>query len=597
MTTIESKSAIESFVSAAEEKDREAQAAESSRWRVFWLLCLLVPVPLMVPYLIELWQVDWYRYYPFVFLSVGFMVHQRWDRKFAPPGSWFAWAAVAFGLLSVVLGGAALYPWFAALGFVTIAITCLSCLSGRDDRSLLGVGIPLLLLVRPPFRSDQVFVAELQRVTTWMSSVFLDFLAVPHTAVGNVMRLADRELFVAEACSGVQSVFTLAFCACLIVAWNRIRLWLFPFYMLAALLLALAANTIRVTSIAVADSWFDTDLSSGWNHDLLGYTCLAIAIALLFSFDQLIAILFHHIDVPSGRVDNPVLAFWGHIALAKKVDGERRSSSSLRPRSSSSRSSRRIRFDSIPSPVQWGFAACLSAILLFSLGQVLRSQRRQTVDAGSKELLFATPAQLFSGFQGSFTLTAHQTSRGGADPRLGANADIWDFESEDLRAQVLLSQPYSGWKELCVCYEGGEWNLVDRSVGRPPIDDIGGPLGSYAIGRFKGELDDEMNGYLFFSAIRPDGTVLPAPTRLGSLGTRFKHRFDYAGVWKLDDVMMLQMWVVSRKKLTPDAIANLESEFVSVRAVVLSAVRAASSAPKSNSPRTEDTAALPRETM
>jgi len=560
-------SAVESFIEESNQRARVEAAAASKSWRLFWALLLLTPTALMVPYLVEMWQIERYRYFPFVFLSVGALAYLRSDHIFAPPRGWLSRIAIAIALLLVVAGAMMRYPWFAVVGFVIIAACCLASLRGPEDKSLVGLAVPLLLLLRLPFRSDAVFVAELQRITTTLASLSLDMLAVPHSTKGNVMVLADRELFVAEACSGVQSVFTLAFLACLLVSYKRIRLWLFPLYLVVAVLLAVAFNTVRVTTIAVADAWLDFDLTSGFAHELLGYTCLLVAFGFLLSFDQLIAIVFHGIAKMEQREENPLFWLWSKISLTASVDQR----SSLTVGKQEPRWIEAQAFPRIATPLRVGFVAVLLIVFVFSIGQIWRSQRRQTIAVDSGDLLFKPPENLLSDFSGHLKVTSHEVTRGGSNPRLGANSDLWNCESDSVNAQFVLSQPHSGWKELCICYEG-TWTLVDRSVGKPPAGDVAGPYGTYAIGRFKGDESDRV-AYLFFSAIRPDGTVMAAPTSLGSLGTRFMHRLDYGGVWELDDVMMLQMWVVSRGKLDPEVLQELQSDFISVRAMVVHATK------------------------
>lgn len=547
---------------------QRAEDRANRTWRNFWCLLLIAPIPLMVPYLIELWQVEWYRYFPFVFAAVGVLVYLRWDRTFSPPLGWFSWAAIGFALFMVMVAAALRYPWFATLGFVIIAWSCLNSMKGRDDATLFGLGLPLLLLLRPPFRSDNVLIAELQSITTWLSSVFLDVLAVPHATYGNVMMLPKRELFVAEACSGVQSVFTLAFFACVLISWKRIRLWLFPVYLLVAVILAIAANTIRVTSIAVAESWLGLDLSGGVGHALLGYLCLLIGAGLLLSFDQLIELAFHPVE--GGEV-NPIARGWNRLAIQPRE--ERSAINAEQYGRRERRFGASMRTAHVPKVVGWGFVATVAVVVIASVGQTIRSQRRQTLAVGSGQMLFAPPEDMLRGFVGSLKIKEHQSSRGNTNPDLGANSDSWMCEGDGVQAQIVLSQPYSGWKELCVCYEGGVWNLVNRTERLPDEDDIAGPDGSYAIGRFRTKDESGHNAYLFFSAIRPDGTVMAAPTRLGSLGTRFMHRLDYGGVWELDDVMMLQMWAVSNGRLSPETIQRLETDFVTARTMVLEAVR------------------------
>lgn len=565
-------SAIESFIQESNERERAQAIQASNSWRLFWAFLLLTPTALMIPYFIEMWQLDRYRYFPFVFLSVGALAYLRSDHVFGPPRGWFSRISIGFALLMVVAGAMMRYPWFAVLGFVIIATCCLSMLKGPRDRTLVGLAIPLLLLLRLPFRSDAVFVSELQGITTTLSSLLLDVLAVPHSTKGNVMVLADRELFVAEACSGVQSVFTLAFIACLLVSYKRIRLWLFPIYLVVAVLLAIATNTLRVTTIAVADAWLAFDLTSGFAHELLGYACLLIGFGFLLSFDQLIAIFFHGIAKMDQRDENPLFWIWNKISLSS-ASGE--TAGTKTPQTSLAAGQEVKAFRQFALPIRVTFAVTLSAVFLFSVVQIWRSQRRQTIAVDSGSLLFEPPTDLLDGFNGYVKVMSHEITRGGNNPRLGANSDLWNCESETVNAQFVLSQPHSGWKELCICYEG-TWNLVDRSVGRPPLDDPAGPFSTYAIGRFRGfKKDNESNqvAYLFFSAIRPDGTVMAAPTQLGSLGTRLMHRLDYGGVWELDDVMMLQMWVVAGGKLDPQVVSKLQSDFVAVRGRVIEAAR------------------------
>ena len=540
-------------------------------WAKFWLLSLLVSLPMLYPYLTEMWSQEHYQYFPFCLLAVAWLIYTRWDGEFHPPRSWVAWTAIAVAFALILLAPLTLYSWFAALGFVVIATCCLSSMRGRFDKSLVGVAVTLWMLVKLPFRADQTLVAELQKTTTRLSSVVLDLIGIPHATSGNVLRLAGRELFVAEACSGIQSVFTLAFVASLLVSLFRIRLWLLPFYLIFAVVLALAANILRVSLIVIADVWYEVDLASGWAHDAVGYACLLIAIGLLLSFDRLAVILFHGIDEQNGTGrTNPVMRLWDYLALQAE-DFELEEHEGL----ASSDSRRNFVTNLVDRmPIKIAFAVVLLLIGGFSAMSVAASQR-QKIAVGEDGLLFEPPPSLISGTHNILSVTAHTLERGGKDARLGKNSDIWEcsLEGHPVKAQVVLSQSYRGWKELCVCYEGRDWNLVDRSVRKAdsPVEDEVYET-SYALGRFK--MGDEANAYLFYSAIRPDGKVLPALTQLGALANRFAHRFDMSGVWELDDVMMLQMWIVSDEKLSPDAINALESDFAKFRSIVASEVEA-----------------------
>ncbi len=42
---------------------------------------------------------------------------------------------------------------------------------------------------------------------------------------------------------------------------------LIPFYIVSAIVWALAMNIVRVTAIAVAQDWYSVDLAHGWKHE------------------------------------------------------------------------------------------------------------------------------------------------------------------------------------------------------------------------------------------------------------------------------------------------------------------------------------------
>ena len=69
---------------------------------------------------------------------------------------------------------------------------------------MIGLALPLVMLINLPLGYDQLLTMRLQQITSGLSSVMLDVLAIPHALNNNVIQLATRELFVAEACSGLQ---------------------------------------------------------------------------------------------------------------------------------------------------------------------------------------------------------------------------------------------------------------------------------------------------------------------------------------------------------------------------------------------------------
>jgi exosortase/archaeosortase family protein len=153
----------------------------------------------------------------------------------------------------------------------------------------------------------------------------LDVVGVRHLPQGNVIELPGHRLFVDEACSGVNSLFVLfAATAVFVVAARRPLVW-------SALLLATSAfwaavaNTARVTTIAIAQTRYDLDLSSGWQHQTLGFTTVGLAMLMLVSTDRVLAFLLQPIPHDEGGRANPLSEIWNRCVAgepAKSMQAE-----------------------------------------------------------------------------------------------------------------------------------------------------------------------------------------------------------------------------------------------------------------------------------
>ena len=550
------------------------ESRSDRRWRLFWALLLVAALPILIPYFIEMWAVQWYRYFPFVIIAVAALAYARSDGHFYPPRRWFHWATVGLGVLLIIASAVLQFTWFAAIAIFLIGTCCLSVMRGPRDSSLLVLAVPLAMLVRLPLRTDNMLVTELQGITTWLASVMLDVFGAPHAVAGNVIQLASKELFVAEACSGIQSVFTLAFLACLLVAVRRRRIWLVPIYLGISVFLAVAANVIRVTIVSLGEVWYEIDLTHGWSHELVGYFALGIAVLFLLSFDQLIVVVLHQVSEVSES--NPLIKLWNSLAIRNQEGVD------IKPSDSNRRAAIARQDDQAPLVrlatelsahrlVNRGFIAAMVLVALFSVVQVLRSRMPTIYATDAKSVVFQPPEDLVGDSLSFLKVSEHQATRGFSNPRLGANSDIWICSADDIKAELVLSQPHTGWHELCVCYERQDWLLVNRDLTEPEIASVDAEAYQvpYVVARFK---KPNMYGYLLFAGIGSDGTLVPSPTSIKAFTHRVWNRIDTTGVWEQTEVLMLQLWVVSPRKLEPETLKALEDDFVAIRSKIAASV-------------------------
>ncbi len=552
---------------------RPATSTPSFDWRWVWLALLSSTVPMLVHYFIWNWKYEQYHFFPLLIAAVLSLFYVRFDGVYRVPRGWFAWVSVGAGTLATIASLVVDSPWLSTIGFVSFATALLASVEGRQDASLLGLAIPLVLLVRLPLGYDQLLVIWLQSITTELSSVLLDAVRVPHAVSGNVIQLASRELFVAEACSGIQSVFTLAFVALLLVALNRRPLFLAPFYFAVACVLAVAANVLRVASVAISEAWFNFDLAGGWPHEVVGYIALAIGIGLLLSFDQLFIAMVHPIsDRLRLESVNPVVALWNWLIIGPdpqqsdderiKNDGEHRS-----------RFQRLLRGKSI----RWAITS--GALVLLLASTALAVMRDDVYGQGvsmfaASGAVYQPPENLFDAEVESLEILSHEVVRNGSNPRLGENADVWDCEFGGRPAQLVLSQTYLEWHEFCVCYDNGGWKLLNREVERTStVRDSESDAETttpkveipVAVALFKRE--DGQWGHLFYAGITATGKYVNPPELAGRLTARFMDR-DSGWLEEQGGVLMCQLWITGNEKLDRQASMDLRTSFAAAMRVI-----------------------------
>ncbi|EMI24740.1 exosortase U [Rhodopirellula europaea] len=558
-----------------------------SVWTWFWVALLAACIPMLVIYFSRMWRLDHYQYFPFAIGAVAWLAWSRSDRYFYAPSRISSLLLISVGVLAMIGSWSLRSPWMMSIAFVCYAAACLSVMRGPHDKSLLILALPLLLLIRLPLGYDQLLVIQLQHLTTMMSSLLLDVLSIPHAVTRNVIELPSRELFVAEACSGIQSVFTMAFLSTLIVAINRRKLWLAPFYLFIALILAAGGNVLRVTMVAVADQWMSLDLASGWAHDILGYTTLAISAFFLWSFDGMIMTLMHVTGTTSDeQPDNPVLHLWNwFVDDGQNVDavGEYYRSESIFIENKLNLSLSQTCHK--PPPLNgklFVFTAGLFGAVLLTISTAFAMQVRSVaIESGARGrftdyLILKSPDDHVRSAGNSYSLFSHHEYRENENPLLGRNADTWEFHAAigltSIDGKLVASQTFRGWHELCLCYEAQDWSLLHRfssNAEQTERDETTTPNIPFAFGLFGRE--NGSRGHLWYTAITQSGDLVHPPERLGQLGKRFSE----PDISAIEPMMMLQLWVVAPQKLDASTIDRIDEMFDGLRQKIATAVKAA----------------------
>jgi hypothetical protein len=175
-------------------------------------------------------------------------------------------------------------------------------------------------------------------------------------------------------------------------------------------------------------------------------------------------------------------------------------------------------------------------------------------------LIDPAPSML-DGLPGTAQTAFVESMRDGADPRLGMHADQWRIQRGPLVGTVIFSQPYPEWHNLNVCYTGQGWVVDSAAYMRPGV---GTDRTEVVLTRFK--KGDGSAGYLFFSGVTADGSIVPPPG-VGVLSQILERcanwltpRVVFAG-----DTAMIQLWVTSQNELDDQAIAGFVDTLAAAR--------------------------------
>lgn len=413
-----------------------------ARSPAFWIVTAAF-APATAAYFFRLWSLEHYQFFPFALLGAAALAKraadgsardrepvQRKPSRFVSASG----AIVAFGLLavSIVLDS----PWAGYAGALVMLANRLYAVGGSAGLArFLPALAMLVILLRPPLNLDVALITGLQRVTTRVSSIALDVLNVVHVRSGNVIEIPGRRLFVEEACSGVNSLFSAAACLIFYLMWTHRHGFVWTVLLGSLPVWVIAANAARITAVAwLRDRW-NIAADEGWRHDLLGLIVFAAVLLLLFGTERLLR--FYAAVIPPAE-EMP------------ESDGD--PSTAIREPAQAPRS--KSRYAVVVT------ACCLLALqipmLTRDVGERASAAWNVRIDDLGEGFLPATIGDWKrSGFR------AIKRNRGSA---FGEYSQLWSYASGGKRGTSSFDYPFVGWHELSECYESQGWTVESRTV-------------------------------------------------------------------------------------------------------------------------------------
>ncbi len=461
-----------------------------------------------------------YEFFPLLLLGIGWLMWKRWPRR-SPAATFPLWSTVLL-LVGAFLLAVATFFWSPLLAMIALIVSVAGLIARyappEQWRNWVPVWLLLWLTVPPPLGFDFWLITRLQSSTSLMASRVMDLLGILHLMEGNVLVLPGHRMLVDEACSGVNSVLVLlALTGLYVVAVRRPLIW-------AALLLASsiawawAGNTVRVTTIAIAQAWFDVDLTSGWQHEVLGYVTISLALAWLASTDYVLRFFLSPIRLKGldlsdfAERSTPLTGAWNWLvgAGAKRrgaMDSTDQRSSASSEQGAENRGQKDALGPSARCTWYWiGAFGLMGTLQLAGLGVPMAT--RASGPQPERTALTATfPQTSLPESINGWDVVGYETEEREHGAPFGHYSTRWLLRSSTMECVVSVDQPFWGWHDLTVCCQGTGWELLDRR----DLGDQGAEVGS---GRF---VDARLSkptgefGLLVFGIFDQEGNHLVPP--------------------------------------------------------------------------------------
>jgi exosortase len=239
----------------------------------------------IIYYMVLTWQqVDDYSHGFLVGpLAVYFAWERRSDlRRATISQSWWGLVPLALGALALVIGRLGVELMSMRVAFVLTLIGLQLLLLGRDVTRILAFPLLFLFLMVPlPQSLVNIIAFPLQLIAADFAVESLHIFHIPALREGNIIHLANTQLFVAEACAGLRSLMALFTLAVVFAYFFRKNIVERLVILASAIPIAILVNAFRVALTGFLAHRFGSSAAEGMIHTTEGFATFGLAFTLL----------------------------------------------------------------------------------------------------------------------------------------------------------------------------------------------------------------------------------------------------------------------------------------------------------------------------
>ena len=266
---------------------------ELHEWWPVLLGLLLLLVPTVVGLVNGIWQSEDQAHGPLILLVVLYLLWEKGQVLFeshAQTTPLAGWLSLVLGLLIYAIGRSQDIILFEVGSFIPVLAGTLLITRGKSALKQLWFPIffIIFLVPLPGFIVDGLTGPLKQHISQIAESVLYS-VGYPVARSGVTISIGQYQLLVADACSGLHSMFSLSALGLLYLYLVQHKSWWRNGIIIASILpMAFFANIVRVMTLILVTYHFGDEAGQGFIHGAAGILLFVVALTGLFALDSLI---------------------------------------------------------------------------------------------------------------------------------------------------------------------------------------------------------------------------------------------------------------------------------------------------------------------
>ena len=286
------------MTTAAASELRSEQGPEIWSYLPLLIGLALLAGPTVVTLGEQVWSKEAGAHGPIVLLTGLWLIWRKQGelRAAAEPGAaWLTALMLLVALPTYVFGRAYDYVSLEAAGLYGVGVAVMHAKFGL--RALRRTWFPLVylaFLIPPPGWLMDSITAPLKLFVSYVTTAGLQLFGVPVYREGVTLMVAQYQLLVEDACSGMNSMTGLVAISLFYIYLLRNASWRYSLFLVCMVIpIAVIANIIRVATLVLLTYFFGDAVAQGFLHIAAGLLLFTSALLLVFLVDHLMSFVLH----------------------------------------------------------------------------------------------------------------------------------------------------------------------------------------------------------------------------------------------------------------------------------------------------------------